>query len=1495
MALAIGLLVYVLVALANYSIVQSLVGSYVSSFFSKEWGGKVKIGSLGCNPFNHLVLRDVELINPANDTICTAHTIAIRFDKFPFDSKGLTMKRLYLKDTYYHLNIDSAGLNLKFIIDYYKPEHPSPPREEPVEFKVLCDELVMDNVCYRQDLKESATYHRDSVGVDIPHMEYANIHARFRNVRVDKDHVTCRIDRFTTRERSGLEVRSMQMNVYVSPTGISATDMVLETADSHLEGDVLLDYTSWKSMSHFLDSVYFTCHFNENTYGGMQDAAYWAHTLWGMDQQVWMCGDVSGPVQDLHVDNYKIAMGNDTRLELDGYIYGLPNIDTTVISVEVRNLHTTYADLAAVKHPRGISMKAPDLMRKLEYVDMDASFSGTIRDFYATFDIQSRLGDLKGDVVLAFEPGKNNVKYVGEVSSSGFWIGAVAPNEWVARSGFELSFEGHGLDPQTMNASLEGNLNHMVVRGQRLMNEATVSVDATDGTATAELALDDPLASLAARASVRWTEAGKSYEADIDAQHLDLKRLGLWNAVSDTSAFVDAHLHGRYADINENRNFARITLDGLHLNTTTKNYRLHNATVIAREQNGWRNLSLNSDIMTAQMRGYFTYDALGGMVRDFMRSYLPENLVASPARIDDRQMASVAAAQMDLDVEWHDSSHVLEVFVPSLALAQGTRIQANYNHTESFKPLVRSDSVRIGSVTFHNVGVNGETAGDRYRLRLTSDEVMMGGLKISENGDVFVESNVDEAQCRIRWENQGQAVGGGDINVRLVTDSNRNRVIIDNSHLALGGRDWKLTDDGGRFFFGDHLFLVDGLRLVSDSQMLSVHAVKQNRSDDEVTVELSNFGLGIVNTWLGTKGMSLDGTAVGSVNIGGLSDVPYLNADLSVADLRFDGERLGDARVRSTWNAEMDQLNLYLLTNRLNPSEAGATISQPLQVVGYVGLGDEDPEVNFTVSAEDVDLQAIQPFVSSFSSMVEGHASAEIDVSGTLKTPVVTGYAVLDKGALLVDFLNVTYRVSDTVMLDTGRVTLHDVVVVDDWGNTARANGTVNYEKLDNMRFDIDVRSDKFLCMNTTARHSNTYYGTIVASLDGRVRGVSNDLDIVIDAQTLPGSQLIIPISDDKQVKTADYIRFASPWDDVSLNEAASFGGTSIATGGVQPGNNTIADTRVAPSGSAYHLTINVDATPDLQMYLPLTMSVLDADIKTTGAGALQLRVGSDAPFSILGDYEMNRGTLMLNVLGLTSADFSIDEGSSITFPGAISSALFDIKAVHSQRVNLSSLTGSLSSESQKQINVENVIAINGTLQNPNLDFDLRLPNADQSVEEEVFAYIDRSNERDMLNQTVSLLLFKRFYSTSGQVDQGQTSVASEGYSFVANNLGSVVSSMVQVVDVNFEYKAGNALTTDQYAVDISKEWNKFYFETTLGFGGEAREMSDVNGNNNMTGDMLVGYKINPRLHLFVFNRSNTNDYTRSDLPYKQGVGVKYTRDFDNFRDLFSPKKKEKQ
>ena len=127
----------------------------------------------------------------------------------------------------------------------------------------------------------------------------------------------------------------------------------------------------------------------------------------------------------------------------------------------------------------------------------------------------------------------------------------------------------------------------------------------------------------------------------------------------------------------------------------------------------------------------------------------------------------------------------------------------------------------------------------------------------------------------------------------------------------------------------------------------------------------------------------------------------------------------------------------------------------------------------------------------------------------------------------------------------------------------------------------------------------------------------------------------------------------------------------------------------------------------------------------------------------------------------------------------------------------------------------------------------------------------------------------------------------------MTSTLGNMVSNVVKVVDVNFGYQGETALTTEQFDVDIRKEWDRLYFETTLGYGGDSRALSTDNATTtNLVGDVLVGYKIKPRLHLFVFNRTNTNDFTRTELPYKQGVGLKLTRDFNNWGDIFYKKSK---
>jgi hypothetical protein len=109
---------------------------------------------------------------------------------------------------------------------------------------------------------------------------------------------------------------------------------------------------------------------------------------------------------------------------------------------------------------------------------------------------------------------------------------------------------------------------------------------------------------------------------------------------------------------------------------------------------------------------------------------------------------------------------------------------------------------------------------------------------------------------------------------------------------------------------------------------------------------------------------------------------------------------------------------------------------------------------------------------------------------------------------------------------------------------------------------------------------------------------------------------------------------------------------------------------------------------------------------------------------------------------------------------------------------------------------------------------------------------------------------------------------------------------------VDIKYQAATTNQQSQLDVGISKRWNNLYFESTFGYSNNELELEQ---NSTLVGDVEIGYKFNPYFDFYGFHRTNTSYYTRTELPYKQGLGVKLSKDFDSFYDLFPWLRKRKK
>ena len=1447
------LTVYVLVALLNYSLVQSFAGAYASSYFQQKWGGTVRIGALHAHPFSHIIVDDLLLVDPAGDTLYCGDLLKVRFRRFPFRDGGLDVERVFLKNARYHFASfyypDSTyGINLDYIIHSFGSvdEADTLPAEP---FPVRVGELVLDNVDYIQDLPEDHGYVWPEHGVSIPHMRYWDVTGRFRDVVVINDSVTCRIVTLQTHEESGLNVRHLEADVVVSPNIIKATNMDLQTDNSHLMLDAELRYHNWE-MEDYMNDVQHDVTIKPGSYGDVCEAGYWAPTLWGAQCRCNLQLHFTGTISDMRAEDLVVTFGDDSYLFLDAHMTGLPDIEHTALDADLYRVHLTYRDIMAVRHPEWVRMHVTDLLRQMNVIDLSGVVDGGLDDLVADIRVNTAIGDAALRVASQYDSLQRDYAFFGNVDSRTLGIRSVVPNEWVSRTGLHLSFQGHGRDLATMNATLEGSLHNTNIRDHEVEHVA-FNASMQDGTIAAAVDVTDTLMDFDLKASANLKE--QKYGVNLTAKHLDFTGLGIHHGEQPLtlSTRLDAEVEGR--DLDHLRGSLRTVNTTCRLGDQVLHMDGINLTL--DEVHDRKRIDLTTDWFNLRLRGYLQYADLLPIVSDFCNQYVPTYF--NPFRQDEpRTDSTVRTDDFTLYLTWNDERHTLGQFMPGLSVAQGTTLHLAYNGGEDVRIVLRSDSLAWGAVRLSDVGFNTIPRGENYQLLLNAGRVDMGGVRQLDNFYLTAGLGSRISTLALRWDDDEQSVlNQGDLEFFLSSSEQDNRLMVSKTNFYIDGSRWSLVCPQGVCYNAERL-LVEDLKLYGLGQSLSCKCEVSHADADYFLATFDDFSLGrVAGLLLANAPVQISGILDGTVTAKGLNQTPYIDANLSIDDFVCNGQHAGRVDIKSKYNTESAQLLVDLTTHHLVDGE----IRCPISLEGSMTLKGASPQLDFDVGLKNVSLQTLGPVIADISSNIDGHIDGSLQVRGTLSAPQVGGEARIRDGVLLLNATGVNYHFSDSFSIADNVLTLDSFRINDDLSNTALVNGTVALRE-GSLDLNLGLHADKLQVLDKKPSGDN-FYGRLLASVDGTVAGPVQHLSIRANATALSGSDVYVPINNRRQIGEQDFITFLDA-------------------------DSHVEEVRHEAAASQMDMLVNVTVTSGVKVHLPMDFSEVMANVTASGRGDVRLVMEEGNPMVVLGNYEFASGNLSLSLMNLLTKNFVIERGSSINFPGSVDDARFDISAAYSQRVNLATLSSSLTGESDSYVQVQNIISLKGTLGDPEIKFDIKLPNADQSLTDNVFTYIDRTNERDMLNQSVSLLLLGRF--AVSDMDDGSQDDDETGINMLASSVGSMLASMVRVVDVNLKYQSDASSGEKKFDVGISKQWEKFYFESTFGYKLN-NGMSDDNANtfNNIVGDVEVGYRFTPYFQLFGFNRSNTSYYTRTEMPTKQGFGIKWTRDFDNVGELF--------
>ncbi len=1456
---AIFLAIYCLVALANYSLVQSIAGAEVSKRLSAAVGGEIKIGSLHADPFNHVIADNLLIVAPDGDTILDAKSLRVRFRHFPYKDNSIHLRRVMLRDAYYHLETwlpgditapsyvrqspqfsKSACTNLQHIIDGLSTGNHTPSDKV---FKVDIGTVELIRVHYKMDLPEIDTLAQEH-GVVIPHMEFFNIRSKVRNLHIENDDVTCRLVRLSTIERSGFEVDHISADVHVSRNDITVENFIAETKRSLIQADVFIDYNGWESLGNYLYTANHDIELKEGTSVAMSDVAYWAPILWGLDIQVVPVGHATGTINNLHTEGLNLKLGHASRIDLAGTISGLPVIDSLWLDLHDLNLLFEQSDISQIRAqmPQIITPQVARYLDDIQYVDLTMqAYGGLKSEASANMNMVCGLGNLRADLHAAQKRNKTHVSI--EANSDGLGLTPIG-SEWLAHSGLSLNLEADL--PQRIKgfngikAETEVQLFNCQVQGNQL-DPIDLNASLSNGDLRIDAECKDSLVNFALNGNMKLSDSLQGYHVDLTVNQFVPSAFKL---LDEKYGRMSTHL---MANVKGN-NVEEFSGGAIAYNTHIAGTKIDEISVNISNNGTSKNIQLESDLLKATINGHFKYADLPTMIQHVCYEILPTDLqLAEQPNPED--VEKIAANSMNFHIRLTDDRGMLDELVPGLYIASGTRVDGVYNNNDLLRLVARGETVRIGDFEIDDIGLSTYNLDGKYTINVESSNINIGTIEFMNDIKVTLASNKESADIGLMWGDSSQYTFG---DIMLTIDSGEISVV--RPYFNSGGNQWQMITDNTHFTTVPQLSIAaDDIKFTSEQQSIDASLRLKKEDNDFVELNFNNFDIGLPSDLLLRDApINLDGDINGRFSLYGLNATPYFNSNLTITECMFNNQSLGDLVVKSTWNAEMNTLNLQVGGNTLYAS-------------GWLGMGSDNPDLNFAVDFDRFELASIAPLLSTFSSRFEGELEGQLDITGTLSAPNLIGEAYIDNGALKVDITGVTYYFNDSIQFSNNLITLNDFRIIDPLGNTASLNGDINYNSLNDIDFYLRLNTDNILVLDQ--RDGDDFYGTLLVQADGSVKGTPEKIDIGLKATTNPGSTLTVPVTDRRQVRDQNFISFVG---DETVEQT------------------TQKDTKT--SSTNVNIEMDLSITPDVQLNLPMNFSEVAVGVKGIGNGDLHMSLDGSMEPQIQGNYEITSGSLKLGVASIIEKTFALEQGSNMNFQGSLPDARFDLQAIYSQRVNLSTLTGSLSAidNTQKYIQVENIIAIEGTLTEPTINFDLRLPNADASVEEEVFAYIDRNSERDMLNQTMSLLLMGSFYNMGSSVGDNNllSNGLSSGYSMVASTMGNVVSDMVQVVDVDFKYKAATDMTNEQVDVNISKDWGRWYLESTLGYGGNSRDMqSDADGNAII--DALIGYRITPLIHVYAYNRTNNNDYTRFDLPYKQGAGVKLTKDFDHWGDLF--------
>ncbi len=1294
---------------------------------------------------------------------------------------------------------------------------------------------------------------------DGQHILFQALNGNMKNLHFINDTLTMYVN-LNAKERSGLLLKKLETNLKFTPEVMEFKNLDLVTNKSRLRDYFSMTYKSFQEdFSSFLHNVSLEANFVDGTIHS-DDLAFFSPNLKNWKRNFFLSGHVKGPLDNFVAKEMRIRTGN-TLLEGNLAMRGLPDINSTFIDLQAKQLRTNYNDMVGIV-PQIREIQKPAIS-KLGAIAFNGNFVGFIRDFVAFGTFNTGLGNITADVNMK-TPINKLPAYSGNISSTGFNIGTFIQAPQIGRIALNAKLSGTGFNLKDLKAKVDGRVNSIQFNGYNYQNLA-INGDFEKKLFIGHFSIDDPNLEISSLdGALNLLEGNPGFKLQASVEKADLKNLGLTKEAFNFSGDLDLNFTGNSID-----NFlgaARVS--NAQLQQQNNRLSFDSLNINSEIIDGKKSLSLSSNEIEANITGDFKIKELPDAVKVLLARYYPTYIPSPTYKVNSTQ-------DFTFKIKTNDVDQYIKIIDPKLGGFNNSNISGNFNlqnYILNIKAVI--PQFFYDKKEFINTVLNGRGTRDTLINDIAIEDIVINDSLHLPNSVLNISTSKDLSFIKLNTS-ASKIFGDAELNASIQTLNDGVKIHFYPSSFIINNKKWQLEKDGELTLRKRFLDASEVKFYQKEQEIILRTELSEDNDDTHLVADLRNISLEdfafILPSTPTLKGL-ITGTAT-ATDIFGTTTIDFTGRADS---FELDGRYLGTVNLTADANTN---------TGLINFKTAAAEKDFDFAVDGSFNYKDSTGNslaINAAVKTLNIDI--LKPYLSGIFSDIKGIANGNLNIAKAGDDLTLIGDAIIENGSFKVAYTQVRYNFDEQKInfgknfIDIGALQIKDTL-----GNKGSVSGRMYHKFFKEFSFEeMRFSSSKILLLNTTRKDNAQFYGKVIGrgnmSLNGDIANMRMNIDG--EPSLTDSSHIYLPTGDSRESNVVDYIDFVQ------------FG--------------SLMDSDAATKGSSNLLVnMNLTANPSCKIDVILDEETGDV-IKGEGNGELNITVGTKEPLSIRGRYDLTRGEYTFNFQTFLKKPFTLSRGS-ITWNGDPFLANIDMEAEYlAKNVDISSITSSINLRQQEDITI--LSNITGTLKKPVISFEFELPersefNRDFYVVRRLADF--KNDENEMNKQVASLLLFNQFISNSQALITGNSTLA-----LATSTIGGAVSAWLTSVLSSALEKATNGIVS--VLVDVNPSLNfqqvnqlqanirssiKFRISKNLQLlvGGNIdynNPITQLYSRGVITPDISLEWLINRdgSLRVVAFNRT-TIDFTTGQRN-RSGVQLTYRKEVDRLGDIFRSKKR---